>query len=80
MCEPTNNTAEAKRLVAALAPHAGRMNLLDQRYVETWQLYLNRCGDQAQVNERRLTWLRKLANEYLTTSARQASVQQTEAA
>lgn len=56
--------AEAKHLVAALALHAGRMNLLDQRYIETWQLYLKRCGDQAQVNERRLTWLRNLWREY----------------
>jgi hypothetical protein len=70
--QANNQLTEARRIIAELAPLADAMKRLDRAYLESWQRYLARTGDEAQVNERRLVWLRSLHHEY-TGAARQAA-------
>lgn len=65
----TANIAEARHLLAALEPHANRMRPSDLRFYEAWRSYLERIGDEARLNERRLTWLRNLWREYIGNEA-----------
>lgn len=64
---------EARRIITDLAPMASLMKPSDRRYFETWQNYLTRNGDEAQINERRMVWLRALANEYSGAGIQQAA-------
>ena len=62
---------EARQLIAVLAPVAQTMKPSDRRFIESWQHYLVRLGGAAQVNERRLVWLRALASEYTVVVAQE---------
>jgi hypothetical protein len=54
---------EARELLEALEGRRLR-NAGDQRFVESWRVYLNRVGDEARIGRWRMAVLRRVAAAY----------------
>lgn len=55
---------EARAIILALAAIRDRLSLSDVRFLESWQSYLAKAGDQAQIGRWRLHNLRRVAESY----------------
>lgn len=52
---------EARQLVDAIAGIRGQLSKSDQKFLETWQTYLENAGDRAAIGRWRLYSLRVVA-------------------